>query len=157
MRSFKCHCDNANFKYWRHTNNSIDINKSKMINSTTTTTAWYLDDESQKHLSPEVLKELGYELWMVNEENKDSCLDQFCKQRNLEKRTPLEISSRVCSKEHLDRLSVEHLHENDEVRFVTNGSGYLDLRDKQDRWIRFKMEKNYLSIVPTGAYHRVCD
>ncbi len=48
----------------------------------------------------------------------------------------------------------EHLHTEDEVRFVLEGEGVFDIRSRDDRWMRLTVEPGDLLVVPKDRYHR---
>uniref|UniRef100_A0A0E0CC72 Acireductone dioxygenase n=1 Tax=Oryza meridionalis TaxID=40149 RepID=A0A0E0CC72_9ORYZ len=53
----------------------------------------------------------------------------------------------------IKRFFEEHLH-TDEVRYCLDGSGYFDVRDENDKWVRVSVRKGALIVVPAGIYHR---
>lgn len=54
----------------------------------------------------------------------------------------------------LGKFKDEHLHDEDEVRFVLAGAGIFDIRSSDDRWMRVTVEPGDVLVVPRGRYHR---
>ncbi|MEM9456840.1 MAG: cupin domain-containing protein [Myxococcota bacterium] len=48
----------------------------------------------------------------------------------------------------------EHLHTDDEVRYVLDGEGIFDIRSVDDRWMRVTVEQGDLLVVPANVHHR---
>eukprot|EP00667_Euglena_gracilis_P022612 EG_transcript_25256 len=131
--------------------------------------AWYMDDlpgdQREPHrkvpnepVSAAQLKELGVNSWQMDPtiyEN-DPKLEALRKEKGF---SYFDIIN--CCPDKLpgyaDKIKMfyeEHIHADDEVRYCLEGSGYFDVRDKQDRWIRVAVDAGAMISVPAGLYHR---
>lgn len=52
------------------------------------------------------------------------------------------------------KFAPEHLHTDDEVRFILSGEGIFDIRSADDRWMRVEVFAGDLLVVPAHCYHR---
>jgi 1,2-dihydroxy-3-keto-5-methylthiopentene dioxygenase len=53
-----------------------------------------------------------------------------------------------------DKFVGEHLHTDDEVRFVVGGSGVFEIRSLDDKWMKILVEPKDFISVPANRYHR---
>jgi 1,2-dihydroxy-3-keto-5-methylthiopentene dioxygenase len=53
-----------------------------------------------------------------------------------------------------DKFVGEHLHTDDEVRFVLAGSGVFEIRSQDDRWMKVIVEPSDFILVPANRFHR---
>ncbi len=88
-------------------------------------------------------------------ENFRSALDDLKRTRGYVHEDEVQMSASmanfaaICAK-----FSPEHLHDDDEVRFVLAGAGIFDIRSEADRMMRVVVEAGDLIVVPAGRHHR---
>lgn len=115
------------------------------------------DHNSGETVPYDLLAEIGviYHHFETEEE-----VDAVAKERNYKNKDEVCISLEAfpggesALKTKLEGFFKEHLHEDEEIRYIVDGAGFFDVRSKQDRWIRAKLNKGDLLILPAGIYHR---
>ncbi|OXA62322.1 hypothetical protein Fcan01_02079 [Folsomia candida] len=135
--------------------------------------AWHIDesklDENKLELSEnerelvnlEDLKEhTGVLYWKLNADtyNEDGTLDEIRKCRGYTYADEIEVSSKTLPNFDvmIKKFASEHLHTDEEIRFILAGKGYFDVRDaNSDDWIRIEVVGGDLIILPAGIYHRL--
>jgi len=132
--------------------------------------AWYMDTEEtdqrlEHHRNPaefvgldELYKKTGVEYFPldVSTYRTDGKLDKIRKDKGYSYEDEI-TCSKECLPDYENKLKIfftEHLHSDEEIRFVLDGSGYFDVRDPNDEWIRIEVVKGDLIVIPRGIYHR---
>ncbi|GAA6047102.1 hypothetical protein JCM3770_004198 [Rhodotorula araucariae] len=85
-------------------------------------------------------------------------VEAIAKERGYKNRDEINVSKAGLGDAYEDKIKGffrEHLHEDEEIRYIKEGRGFFDLREQGDkRWIRVAVEPKDLLIVPAGVYHR---
>lgn len=84
----------------------------------------------------------------------DPELEALCKEKGYTYRDIVDSSKMANLEEKLDHFKVEHIHDDDEIRYFTDGSGYFDVKDLDDSWIRIHCGPGDFVTLPAGIYHR---
>ncbi|RXM31038.1 hypothetical protein EOD39_7323 [Acipenser ruthenus] len=131
--------------------------------------AWYMDDSSEDQRTPhrlepnmavslEELEKLGVLYWKLDADNyeTDPKLAKIREERGYSYVDIIEIHKDTLPnyEEKLKIFYMEHLHLDEEIRYILDGSGYFDVRAKDEKWIRIAMEKGDMITLPAGIYHR---
>ncbi|KAL0478818.1 1,2-dihydroxy-3-keto-5-methylthiopentene dioxygenase [Acrasis kona] len=116
--------------------------------------AYYLDNEQQ--VSTTDLDRIGVLNWKLNPEDYEEDLKKIEQERNYGHRSIVNLSESTLPNfgEMMKKFFEEHLHEFEEIRFILDGEGYFDVREKDDKWIRIELVKGDLIVLPAGMYHR---
>ncbi|KAL0262217.1 1,2-dihydroxy-3-keto-5-methylthiopentene dioxygenase [Diplodia seriata] len=83
-------------------------------------------------------------------------VDALAAERNYKNRDEVTISPTTLPEYEtkVKNFFSEHLHEDEEIRYILDGAGYFDVRSEGDEWVRIRLEKHDLMIMPAGIYHR---
>ena len=111
--------------------------------------------ESEQSIDPDRLKAEGVHYERLDLGAHQTALDAlkaaqgYVHQDEVALRPDTENLEAICAK-----FTGEHLHTEDEVRFVLEGAGVFDIRSRDDRWMRVTVEACDLIVVPKDRHHR---
>lgn len=117
--------------------------------------AWWLDTDEP--ISTDTLREndVLYDRLGVTEPEWRSSIDRLKFDRGYVEEDVVELRPDTPNLEAICAKFVdEHLHTEDEVRFVLEGEGVFDIRSRDDRYMRVKVEEGDLIVVPRDRNHR---
>lgn len=113
-----------------------------------------LPHDSGRSVDPDYLQKLGVIYHHVPEV---SGVDEIASSRNYKNRDEVTISPEKMGDIYEEKVKTffsEHLHEDEEIRYILDGAGFFDVRNEGDDWVRIWLEKGDLIILPSGIYHR---
>ncbi|KAI6177403.1 1,2-dihydroxy-3-keto-5-methylthiopentene dioxygenase-like protein [Aphelenchoides bicaudatus] len=112
--------------------------------------------DPHEEVSLDKLASIGVFYDFVDPNEREEKLEPLAKERGYTYSDEVRVSPELLPdyEEKIAFFFEEHLHTDDEVRYVIDGCGYFDVRDKSDRWIRIKSEPGDLITLPAGIYHR---
>jgi len=128
--------------------------------------AWLYDnsdlDQRELHDSgvPKTVDDLatiGVLYWRLDGDNHLDRIEEIARERNYKNRDQIIVAKEAMGDIYETKVKSffeEHLHEDEEIRFILDGIGFFDVRDKDDLWIRIQLEKGDLIVLPPGIYHR---
>lgn len=131
--------------------------------------AWFMDENSEdqrlphqknppEFVSVEKLAVIGVLYWKLNPNDyeNDEELKKIRQSRGYSYMDLLDLCPEKVDnyEQKLKNFYTEHIHADEEIRYCLEGSGYFDVRDKDDRWIRIWMKAGDMIVLPAGIYHR---
>ena len=112
------------------------------------------DHDSGRAVGADVLSELGVLYYHCPDV---SSVDKIATERSYRNRDEITVSPEKMGAIYEEKVRMffnEHLHEDEEIRYILDGEGFFDVRNAKDDWIRISLVKGDLIVLPAGIYHR---
>ncbi len=113
--------------------------------------------DSGKNITAEELNAQGvtYEQFETDETKYKGPLEALMKERGYVTMDQVKMFADMPNFQALcDKFVGEHLHTDDEVRFLLAGSGVFEIRSQDDRWMKVIVEPSDFILVPANRFHR---
>ncbi|CAF4053988.1 unnamed protein product [Rotaria sp. Silwood2] len=145
------------------------ITAFKINNGRTNVQCWYMDDRQDDPQDNHLLKDIdtaalcdrtGVQVWQFQADqilvnNDCPSLLKLKQDRGYTYEDEITIEpSMEKYDEKLKMFRIEHIHSDEEIRLVLEGSGFFDVRDCDDKWVRIHVFPGDLLMIPAGMYHR---
>lgn len=115
--------------------------------------AFWISDNTP--VSSADLKANGIDYEKLDVNNYQADLERIKKANNYVAQDIVELNPTLPNLETIcAKFDKEHLHTDDEVRFVLAGNGIFDIRSKDDRWMRVEVTQGDYISVPANRYHQ---
>ncbi|KAI9793616.1 MAG: 1,2-dihydroxy-3-keto-5-methylthiopentene dioxygenase [Piccolia ochrophora] len=112
------------------------------------------DHDSGRPVDTDYLEKLG--VLFFHYPNLDS-VNTMARQRDYKNRDEITVSPERMGDVYEQKVKSffeEHLHEDEEIRYILDGEGFFDVRSEEDEWVRIRLGRSDLLILPAGIYHR---
>ena len=132
-----------------------------------TISAWYMDDSEADQREPhrqspnaevslDAIAKLGVLHWSGLTGAEDPRLEEIKVARGYNYTDVVNVCPEKLPgyEDKVKSFFTEHIHYDEEIRYCMEGSGYFDVRDGEDKWIRILLEAGDMIILPEGSYHR---
>lgn len=100
-----------------------------------------LAHDSGKLVDKEGLQKLGVDYYHITDLDD---VNQLAAERGYKNRDEIIVSPEKMGDVYEEKVKMffhEHLHEDEEIRYVRDGQGYFDVRSVDDEWVRIRVEK----------------
>jgi 1,2-dihydroxy-3-keto-5-methylthiopentene dioxygenase len=116
------------------------------------------DYNPSRPVSEETLSKLNVLHWTIPVDGHEDKLNAIAKERGYKNRDMINVSKEGLGDAYEAKLKIffdEHLHEDEEIRYILEGKGFFDVRETPtDAWVRLAVEPGDLLVIPAGIYHR---
>ncbi|EIN11302.1 1,2-dihydroxy-3-keto-5-methylthiopentene dioxygenase [Punctularia strigosozonata HHB-11173 SS5] len=120
-----------------------------------------LAHDSGNPVSLETLQSLGVLHWAIQldeDGNWEVEINNVAKNRGYKNRDTINVTKEGLGDAYESKIKTffeEHMHEDEEIRYILSGSGFFDVREHpHDKWIRIHVTPGDLLVIPPGIYHR---
>ena len=107
-------------------------------------------------MSADYLSQLGV---LYNRIPSEADVDKLASERNYKNRDIITVSPEKMGaiyEEKVKSFFHEHLHEDEEIRYIRDGTGFFDVRSEGDEWVRIFLEKDDLIVGRSAKWGDWC-